>query len=931
MADSAAKRRKTSPTKYIPIDAPATPSRIPVPRKDGPQSSSRRPSFTSPTKASLSRHHPQILKRPISSGMGGARPESRETALKDVFAKALGEDPFTGGAEPAAVKDKRDKMNAMSKMPENDSVAYDNPLAQISFRRGQSKGSGQEMLPVRPRKQSQSPNKRSGGMPMKLPVTDTLPDDFNPFEKKGLRRSPMSSSAEAPAAAVVQDFIPDNNLDPFRKTGLRRSPVTSTSLPESVLGKAPISTRAVDHVHRKSPVLQAESGITRSPTPLQLGETGSWRSSTPSRNLANESMKPPIRSQPVEISPRKSPFPSKAGLRRSPVISRALDTVEPPEQPQLEMQDANLTAPVKPATSPEVLFAERPIEVRSGGLQIETRQGVISGTVDPMPQTGMLFAESSNDNTEHIKPPSKVVGPDVLITPTEPPRRDGGPTQTTEEQGQESELSNLMRTSQKPELPRKDKAVQDLFIRTRRVEEPGLLPIQTQLGISDPVAITPPTGVHITPSKRARKAEVLAAKLKSSPLKSPDPPPEQPLESVLQPELKVELPKRRKSARFLVPEDPHASKKKARDDLLKEVQQLQADVALANRENERLRRRSDSRKKAVSIAPNPDEVQAMLLRSTSPDRPTIGSPKPKSIFKSINAFLPFRSRRKLAAAPMSDKPLPSHLPMTLNDPLPYLQAFSTLLYTSKISVLPSEPSPSDASSQFKDQPVFHRHVITASHPSGLFSIRFSMTVDTSTLNIAALDILRLDMNAEKELGTFIRARARPENVLGRDITVVCWAMSRWIEVSIQRARFWYVVVNELGTPEARAAASHKKRKRKLQSLQGEDSPATNASLADEIMDKGNWTRRQLSPYIGRSSLEICNHDVELRFEWKISFDWTGEVESVISASAQLPQTWQQADDRSSLKKVPDTFNRLVKERGPLGAVRATVGLLMPSA
>ncbi|PBP22088.1 hypothetical protein BUE80_DR007075 [Diplocarpon rosae] len=928
MADSPAKRRKTSPTKCIPIDAPATPSRIPVPRKDGPQSSSRRPSFASPTKASLSRHHPQILNRPTSSGMGGARPESRGTALKDVFAKASGEDPFTGGAESAAVKDKKDKTNTMSTAQENDPETYDNPMTQITCRRGQSEGPGQDLLSVRPRMQSQSLNERSEGMPMELPATENLPDDFNPFIKKGLRRSPMSSSAEAPQAVVARDFIPDNNLDPFRKTGLRRSPVPS--LPQSVLGKAPISTRPFDHVYRKSPVLQAETGLRSSPNPSQLGGTGLWRSSTLSQNLAHESMKSPIRSQPVEISPRKSPFPSKAGLRRSPVFSRALDTVEPPEQPQLEMQDANLTAPVNPAAPPEVVFAERPTEVRPGDLQSETRQKAVSGS-DPTSQTGMLFAESSNDNEEHMKPPGKVFRPDVSTSPTKLPPRDGSTTQRTEEKGQEQELSNHTRTVQKPELPRKDEAVQDLFTGTRRVEELDLPPIPTQLGIQNPIVITPPTGIHVTPSKRARKAQALGAKLKSSPLKPRDPPPEQPLESVLHSELKVELPKRRKSARFLVPEDPHTSKRKARDDLLREVQQLQADVALANRENERLRRRSDSRKKGASAAPNPDEVQAMLLRSTSPDRSTIGASKPMSIFKSINAFLPFRSRRKPAAAAMSDKPLPSHLPMTLNDPLPYLQAFSTLLYTSKISVIPSELSPSDASSQFEDQPVLQRHVITASHPSGLFSTRFSITVDTSTLNIAALDILRLDINAEKELGTFIRARARPENVLGRDITVVCWAMSRWIEVSIQRARFWYAVVDELGTPEARAAASQKKRKRKLQSREDEDRPATSANLADEAMDKENWTMRQLLPYIGRSSLEISNDDVELRFEWKISFDWTGEVESVISASARLPQTWLQADDRSSLKKVPDTFNRLVKERGPLGAVRATVGLLMPLA
>ncbi|CAL3963769.1 unnamed protein product [Diplocarpon coronariae] len=922
MADSAAKRRKISPTTSIPINAPATPSRIPVPRKDGPQFSSRRPSFASPTKVKLSKHHLETLDRPASSGTEGMRPDSRGTALKDVAAKGLGEDSFEGTTWSAAANNETEGTNSLSETHEISPVAYDNLKTQIAPPRGQIKGPGEDLLPGRPRKQSQSPNKRPERMPVELPVTDALPDDFNPFQKKGLRRSPVSSSAEAPPAAMVQDPMPEDNLDPFRKTGLRRSPVSS--LQASVFEKAPISTRLVDSVVHRSPVSQAESGPRRSPNPLQLDRTGLRRIPTPSQGLTDESMKSPARSQPIEISPRKSPFPSRAGLRRSPVFPQALNNFEPPEQAPIRTRETALTAPANPATPPEVVSAERPKEARPGHEQPEARQQIVSTPVDPVSRTRRLFTESSKENEEHMKFSGKVLGTNLSTTPTESPCQDMATTQVTEENEQKQEPSDLT-PSQKSELSIMNEAVQDLLAGAYRVEEPDLPP-PTQLGIPDPVVISPRANIHVTPSKRGRSAQGLGAKLKSSPLKPRDASPEQLLESVPQSDLKVEKSKRRKSARLLVPEDPHISKKKVRDGLLKELQQLQADVALANRENERLRGRSESRKKGTSAAPSPDELQEMLLRTTAPDPSTIGTPKPTSIFKSINAFLPFRSRRKPAATPISEKPIPSHLPITPNDRLPYLQAFSTLLYSSKISVLPSQPR--DLSSQFDDQPVLQRHIITASHPSGLFSTRFSITVDTSSLRIVALDLLKLDMNAEKELGAFIRARASSESVLGRDITVVCWAMSRWTEVSIQRARFWCAVVNELSTPEARAMASQKKRKRKWQSLQDEDRPATSDSLPDEITEKENWTRRQLLSHIGRSSLEIGNNDVELRFEWKISFDWTGEVESVISASARLPRAWQQADDRSSLNKVPGAFKKLVKEQGPLDAVRAIVRLLM---
>lgn len=38
---------------------------------------------------------------------------------------------------------------------------------------------------------------------------------------------------------------------------------------------------------------------------------------------------------------------------------------------------------------------------------------------------------------------------------------------------------------------------------------------------------------------------------------------------------------------------------------------------------------------------------------------------------------------------------------------------------------------------------------------------------------------------------------------------------------------------------------------------------------------------------------------------------------------------QEEDDRKSLQRVPESFDKLVKEKGPLAAVRTVVGLLMP--
>jgi len=190
------------------------------------------------------------------------------------------------------------------------------------------------------------------------------------------------------------------------------------------------------------------------------------------------------------------------------------------------------------------------------------------------------------------------------------------------------------------------------------------------------------------------------------------------------------------------------------------------------------------------------------------------------------------------------------------------------------------------------------------------------------LTIKDLSILRLDMNAETELGTFIRGRAKSEGPLGKDISVICWAMGRWIEVSIKRAVFWRTVDNELGSATKRKQFLQRKKKRKRLGsvVEGQEDPEDN--------EKPRWSRKQLLPYIGRTNMELVSEEVELRFEWRVGFDWTGEVDSEISAVARLPRRWEAKDNRKSLSKVPETFDSLVKEKGPLGAVRAVVGLLM---
>lgn len=618
---------------------------------------------------------------------------------------------------------------------------------------------------------------------------------------------------------VLQD-LQEQNISPFEKRGLRRSPVSSQAV------------EAVGEILGRTEALPEASTTPTLPVILRAADTLPHNDPPPPHEEDNYTTQS---TEPITLNSFETRFPLK---------SRMSEAAEPVAQTRVERRSRSASR--QPRRSSE---AAEPVAQQQDGRRSRST------------------SRPRGRSSEAAKP--------VTLPPPQQENSDS-----------RSESRRRVRSSQAAESV--------AFDTRRRREEPELPPTPTQLGIADPVVTTPPTGIHDTPSKRARKK---AEKHKSSPLKPRDPHPPEPTkstESEPRPKSKETI-KHRRSVRFLAPEDPHEAKKKARDDLLKELRQLQKDIALANQENDRLRLHYESKKSAQVAPSNPDELLNMLLRSTAPEATSEQKPKSASIFKSIGSFLPFNSRRKRQSTslPILDKPISSHLPIALDDPLPYLQVFSPLTYTSNITLLPIKAKSPHTSLQ-EEQHILQRHLIKASHPSGLFSAHLSMIVDSSLLSIASLDIEKLPSYAEKELGTFMRERSNPKAVLNRDIGVTCWAMGRWVEVSVLRARFWCTVEHELATPEARArslAKSTQRRKRKRQQMIDEDNVTDHdGNDEDEKMRKQKWTMRQLLPQMGRTAMELSNDEVELRFEWKIGFDWTGEVESSVSASARLPKS-----------------------------------------
>ncbi|KAI0877365.1 hypothetical protein GGS24DRAFT_487903 [Hypoxylon argillaceum] len=498
-------------------------------------------------------------------------------------------------------------------------------------------------------------------------------------------------------------------------------------------------------------------------------------------------------------------------------------------------------------------------------------------------------------------------------------------------------------------------------------EEPELPPTPTQKGLSDPASvITSPAGIHNTPSKRPRRSRILAARMNSSPLKQPPlRPPELGLETVeeagrprvardpLRDEPRRKR-RRRKShpARQVEEADPLADKKALRDELLAEVAQLEDDLKVAARENERLYQLQGSSRHAADL---PDvEEQSRLLdvlrrHALPPEKEAPPDPMQDWLEAAMNpiAFLPF-GRADAAALPpfilpgseeakKEDAELPppaSHhpVPMTAAEELPYLQVFTPLTFTSTVTTI---QDPQDAQA-----PLLQRHAISvASSPPGLFMATIDMLVDTKTLAVAALSVPRLEPAAVAELGPFLETMRRggENSALTRNVGVVAWAMGEWVRVATRRARFWYAVERELGRSARLLRCTEKMRKGARKKGRGR---AVDDRDGEEASERGKPpSKADVIALLGRTSLDLDlsaaagGEDEEealtARILWRVEFDWTGEARSKIALLMRAPARWHASDEKQSLAGLPAMFDKLVQEKNdPLEAVKIIAALVV---
>ncbi|KAF2814474.1 uncharacterized protein BDZ99DRAFT_437427 [Mytilinidion resinicola] len=384
------------------------------------------------------------------------------------------------------------------------------------------------------------------------------------------------------------------------------------------------------------------------------------------------------------------------------------------------------------------------------------------------------------------------------------------------------------------------------------------------------------------------------------------------------------------------PVDPEIGKKKQEKERLeREMDALQEEVSQYERAVE------VSRKSSSGALPDDfgfDELVS-LINNTDVSVSVAENPKAAPISLLLSSFLPF-SKPPPATTEVSAEdlatPIPSHAPLDLDDPLPYLRLFTPFTYKSRIDIPNTRSDMSNASD------LYQTHSIEVLEPRKLLAAKMNMTIDVSKQKLVKLSITHLSQWAERELGTWIRGKARE-----KDLGAISWALGSFLDVAIRRAECWQKcqhLLEDVASSGGKALPGKRKGRPATRDIDSdedaegsteEEDAVAGVAAGGEQAEKGKTkmkrkarvSRKQLLTHLGRELLIFESSEIVLKIGWDIGFDWTGEAKSIVKASAAFPRVWHDADARNSLKKVPATFDNLVRDRGVYESIKAMVGLL----
>ncbi|KAL6918193.1 hypothetical protein FSST1_009688 [Fusarium sambucinum] len=734
--------------------------------------------------------------------------------------------------------------------------------------------------------------RRMSRSPQKLPSTrQSAQFTFDsPSEALAARLATSRIVSDAPTPTRPGEATPvQEDINPFRGGGLRRSPPAGVQMD--------VDTPPIDPFRR--------GGLRRSPPVRTQGNDA------PPASMPEPELPPAVQASSPPPPPASMPKPNIGRPADEPVLESESDASVPLEEsPPEELSIARSTSPVaspSPARSFSSLNIQLPprssSEVRSPSpalsspAQAPVQQTESEPEAQQEPQSD---AAAESDVTVEAAPESDQGSPSPPpplpeFSPSPPPA--SMPPSRIPRLAQESSRNKPAAASQPiPKLPPPDngprKSFQNSPARFREASQQNVSPL------------TKPPSRHF---EKPRKGQVTDASQERKPAPTT---------------VSVERQTR--------PFDPNADKKKERERIQKEIEALQKDLEVARRENERIRAMQEFGRVLAPV--DQDEVIDLIQRhlmdadaepsQTSTQQLLQLALKPTALLPFGKAFAP------APLAPVDDKLtyVKSHypVPMTADEELPYLQLFTPFTAASTISILPATD----------DQPLrqLHSILLRSREIPGLFTAKVDMTVNPLELSVLDLDVVDLEPAAKPELGLFIQKICTGDcnRSMQRNVGILSWAMGEWLRIAVERAGFWCQLDQSLGTKDGISETATQMRTRKRRRKDDDGDEDMNESTGVDSVKKTDLIR-----YMGQQHYDISipYNDAEesganVRFNWKVEFDWTGEAQTKLSVLVGAPGKWHQTDDRGILGKIPKLFDELVHgHQNTETAVKTIVALI----
>ncbi|KZM27055.1 hypothetical protein ST47_g1834 [Ascochyta rabiei] len=358
--------------------------------------------------------------------------------------------------------------------------------------------------------------------------------------------------------------------------------------------------------------------------------------------------------------------------------------------------------------------------------------------------------------------------------------------------------------------------------------------------------------------------------------------------------LSIEGPHQSKKVRKPLPDPEIERRKHLKAQLQKEIEELETQVSRCTDE---------------IIAEQQREVDDVLLPTQRTDlikfvTKVSGADaeieRPTPVSSLLCSFLPFSS---LTIPPPKqkhpNKPVPSHRPLDVSDFLPYLEMFTSFKFSTQLGLPRGKVFPTSTR-------VHQKHTIEISGPQKLLTAQLAVNIDCLSNEVIDMHILRLPSWAERELGNFMRTKAKE-----KDLGNACWAIDSFWNIATKRANYWHRCEEAF----ARLVPGHLVTDKK-------HTLATNTKSSV-------LSRKDLSRHLGRDMFVLQDEHVLLKINWRITFDWTGEAESSVDMECAVPTVWQEADASEAFRKIPETFSALLRTKGAFAATRIMVALLFP--